>query len=358
MDWKGILIFTGIGIVVYAGMRYLLPAAVPFLLGWLLASMILPGAKWVEKKFHVRRGVAGGILIGILTAGLSFLIWKLSGLLVWQVGNLLENMGLWAEQAKGFFDDCCCAIETYTGIRADQIREFLIYQAGRIQEQVQKNMGAACVGYLVTMVKGLVALLGGVLVVIIFGTLVIKDMEEFRERMSRGKISSRILAVGRTICAAGGRYLKAQFCIMGIVSLVCMAGFWILKNPYFVIAGLAVGFLDALPLIGAGTILIPWAVLSWIQGEYMLGFGYLVLYLAAYVVRQVLEPRILGKQMGIHPAMMLAAVYGGFFLYGFPGFFLGPVTVLVVRAVWAEVTAFMEEKEKINKKDVKKVQKS
>lgn len=320
-----------------------------FFLGWLLASMVLPAAKWIEKKWHIRRGIAGGILIGILTAGLGFAVWKLFGLLVLQARNLLENVGLWAEQAKGFLNTCCCTIETYTGIRAEQVRQFLVYQAGRIQEQVQKNMGTACLGYLVTLVKGVVTLAGGVIVVVIFGTLVIRDMEEFREKMSKGRISSIFLSVGRKICAAGGRYLKAQCCIMGIVGLVCVAGFWLLKNPYFVVAGLTVGFLDALPLIGAGTILIPWAILWWIRGDYMMGTGYLLLYLAADLVRQFLEPRMLGKQMGIHPALMLAAVYGGFFLYGFAGFFLGPVTVLVVQTVWTEVKSLTVEMKRKNK---------
>lgn len=337
MEWKKILILTGIGIVVYAGIKYLLPPAIPFLLGWLLAAMVLPGAKWMEKKWHIRRGIAGGILIVLLTAGVGFGVWKLSELLVEQVRHLLVNVGLWGRQADGFLDTCCCVIEQCTGIEAQNIRQFLVYQAGRIQEEVQRMIGTASMGYLVTLVKGVVTLGGGILIILIFGTLVIKDMEEFRKKMEQGKISGHCLCVGRKICAAGGRYLKAQCCIMGIVGVVCIAGFWLLKNPYFVVAGLAVGFLDALPLIGAGTILVPWAVIWCIKGAYMTALGYLLLYVAANLIRQLLEPRILGKQMGIHPALMLVSVYGGFFLYGFTGFFLGPVTVLIVRTVWEEI---------------------
>lgn len=321
MDWKKILSFTGIGIVVYAGIRYLLPTAIPFLLGWLLASLVLPAAKWMERKWHIKRGIAGGILIGILTVGAGMIFWKLSELLILQVKNLLANMGLWAKQADGFLDTCCCTIENYTGIRAEQVRHFLVYQAGRIQEQVQNNAGAVCMDYLLTLVKGVIALFGGMLVMIIFGTMIIKDMDSFREWMEKGKVSRRFLSAGRKIYAAGGKYLKAQCCIMGIVSLICMAGFWALKNPYFVVAGLVVGLLDALPLIGAGTVLIPWSILWLLQGEYMRCVGYFVLYLAADVARQILEPRLLGKEMGIPPAVMLVSVYVGFFFMGLQVFF-------------------------------------
>ena len=293
VDWKKILALLGSGIVVYAGMRYLLPIAIPFLLGWFLASMVL----------RIPRGIGGGFLIGLLTLFLAVGAWKLLALLVMQLGNLLDKLGLLAERLDGFLNTCCQVVESYTGISAESIRQFLVYQAGRLQEQVQNNMEASWMGYFVTVIKGAITLVGGVIIVAIFGTLVVKDMEAFRERMNRGRITGKIMRVGRKICVAGGRYL------MSVVGLVCMAGFWLLKNPYFVVAGVAVGILDALPLIGVGTILIPWALIWCLQGEYVLAVGYFLLYVAADLVRQFLEPRILGKQMGIHPALMLVSVY-------------------------------------------------
>lgn len=342
---------AGIGLGVYAGMRYLLPPAVPFLLGWLLASAVLPAAKWIEKKMHIRRGIAGGILIGVAAAGTAWGIWKLFIMVVSQLEKLMVNLGMWREQAKGLLNSCCRVIETYTGICAEDARNFLVYQAGMIQEELQSKLGNACIGYFMTAVRGIVVLAGGVLVMIIFGTLLIKDMEAFREKISKGRYTGKLSAVWKKICYAGGKYLKAQFILMGIISAVCIVGFWLLGNPYFAVAGIVVGVLDALPLIGSGTILIPWAVLWALQGEYLMAVGYMALYLAADLTRQFLEPRILGKEIGLHPAVMLVAVYGGFFLYGFAGFFLGPATVLILKIIWEEIMNF-------NKKDMKKIQKS
>lgn len=349
VDWKKILILSGIGVVTYAGIRYLLPPAVPFLLGWLLASLVLPAAKWMEKKLHIKRGIAGGILIGTASAGVGFGLWKLSVIVVTQGEKLLKNVGVWTQQAELVLNNCCQMIENYTGIHAGEARNFLLYQAGRIQEEVQNKLGSACLEYLVTAVRGIIVLAGGILVTVIFGTLIIKDMENFRKRMEEGTYTRRLAGIWRKICYAGGRYMKAQFVLMGIITVLCVAGFWILGNPYFAVAGIAVGVLDALPLIGAGTILIPWAILWLLKGEYLLAVGYLVLYLAADLTRQFLEPRILGREIGLHPAVMLIAVYGGFFLYGFAGFFLGPVTVLILKIAGEEI---------LNKKDAKKSQKS
>lgn len=337
MDWKKYLVFTGIGIVVYAGMRYLLPPAVPFLVGWMLAAMILPVAVWIEENLRIRRGIAGGVLIGILALVLIWGIWELAGLLVTQCQELLVRLGLLADHAQGYLDNCCTMLAKITGVGVSDIREFLVYQIGRLQQEVQQKMESAWFGYAVTMIKGVVALVGGIIIAILFGTLLVKDLEEMRNRMAAGRISGKILTVGRKIFRAGGKYLKAQFCIMCLVALICIGGFWVLKNPYFVAAGVTVGILDALPLIGAGTILIPWAILWCLQGKYMMGLGYFLLYLVADLTRQFLEPRIIGKEIGMHPALMLVSVYGGFFLYGFAGFILGPITVLVLRIVWEEL---------------------
>ena len=324
--WYGI----GTGLGVYVGMRYLFPAAVPFLLGWMLASMVLPAARWMERRWKIRRGIGGGLLILVITVTAALLLWKAGGLLVAQVQGLLAGISDWGETAGNFLDSCCVVLENVTGISAEKSRNFLIYQAGLLAEQLQNRLGPACLGYLLTLVKGIIALGGGVLVVILFGTLVLKDMDQFRKWIRKSEAGRRIVRITEGLCRAGGRYLKAQLTIMLLVASLCAAGFWILGNPYFLVAGVVVGLLDALPLIGTGTIL--------------LGLGYFLLYLAADLLRQFLEPRLLGQQIGLHPAVMLISIYGGFFLYGLPGFFLGPFSVLVFQNVMKEVNCCMEKK--------------
>ncbi len=337
VERKKILYGIGIGLGVYAGMRYLLPAAVPFLLGWMLASMVLPAARWMEHKWKIRRSVGGGLLILLITVAAALVLWKSGELLVVQLQRLLAGIPDWGKQAGSFLDSCCAALEDMTGIAAEKSRNFLIYQAGLLAEQLQNRLGPACLGYLLTIVKGIVALVGGVLVVILFGTLIIRDMEQFRKWIRKSEMGRKIVRVTQGICRAGGRYLKAQLVIMFLVAAVCATGFWLLGNPYFLVAGVVVGVLDALPLIGTGTILIPWALLWCLQGEYMMGLGYFLLYLAADLLRQFLEPRLIGQQIGLHPALMLISVYGGFFLYGLPGFFLGPFSVLIFQNIMKEL---------------------
>lgn len=342
MEWKKIGIASGIGIVVYMGIRYLLPVAIPFFIGWLFAVKVLPMACWMEKRWKIPRGIGGGILILFFTGTTSYIVWRFAELFLAQVGSLLEKVNLWSKDTMVFFERCCQVMGKYTGIETGQIRQFLIFQAGKIQEELQNHVGTEGLGYLITTIKGLGILGAGFITAVIFGTLVVKDVENIRRKMEKRTFTRKLLIIGRKICQTGGKYLKGQLFIMLVVSTVCIVGFWFLKNPYFVAAGVLVGFLDMLPLIGTGTILIPWSILWCIQGEYAKAAGYFLLYLVAYLVRELLEPKVLGKQIGLHPALMVVSVYVGFYIYGFAGFFLGPLTLVIMGIVWEEIEDFLK----------------
>lgn len=345
----------GIGIVVYLGMRYLLPVTVPFFVGWILAAKVLPAAEWMEKHWKLPRGVGGGSLIFLLTAIIFWTLWRILEVLLLQTKNLVENIGIWIDGQEKFLRICCGWMERYTGIKEEQIRNFLIYQVGMIQEHMQSQFSISFFEYFTVFCKGITVLAGGIITAILFGTLILKDMKKVREKICENKVLNKISEIGKGVCYAGGKYLRAQGILMVIVSMICSIGFWILKNPYFLFAGILTGFLDLLPLIGTGTVLIPWSVLWCLRGEYITALGYFLLYLVADLTKEFLEPRILGKQIGIHPAIMIAAVYGGFFLFGFSGFFLGPLMFLILLTVWKELNGNLSD---FNKKDIKKSQKS
>ena len=338
---KKILIMMVLGILVYAGIKYLLVPVIPFLLGWLLACWILPLAKWFERKLHIKRGVAGGILVGAATIGIGWLLLFLGNLLLKQISFLKDWILGWNGQKNRIYNQCCQAVERYVGIEQRDVYQFLVLQEEKLGQKLQNTVSTQGIDYLVDVLKNGIFIVSSVLVVFIFAVLLIKDMEDFQEKIQKIPVASAVWRIGKDIGKAGGKYLKAQGEIMLVVGLVCVLGLWILGNPYFVLWGILIGVLDALPVLGVGIILIPWAVIWLVRGNYWLAVGYLILFFVADLVRQFLEPKILGKEIGIHPALMLAAVYGGIFLYGVTGFVLGPVTVLIYMNIWKEISKNM-----------------
>ena len=86
---------------------------------------------------------------------------------------------------------------------------------------------------------------------------------------------------------------------MLLTTVICTAGFWILKNPYYILAGISLGVLDALPVFGTGTVLIPWAVIRFFQGKWGAGILMLAIYLACYFLRELLEAKLMGSRVGL-----------------------------------------------------------
>ena len=135
----------------------------------------------------------------------------------------------------------------------------------------------------------------------------------------------------RRLRRLGRRYLRACLLLGLFTFLQMFIGLAILSVPYAFLLSLLIAVVDFLPLLGTGIILIPWAAVSLLMGEVRLGIGLLVLYVVSSVVRQILEPRLIGQGLGLHPLLSLFAMYAGLRLLGVPGMILAPLLVSAAR---------------------------
>lgn len=108
-----------------------------------------------------------------------------------------------------------------------------------------------------------------------------------------------------------------------------------LNIEYPLIAALGIGFVDALPIFGSGTVMLPWAVIIAFNGDYTLSVCILVLWIVMSCVRQLIEPKIVSKQIGIHPIFTLIAMYTGFKFIGVMGMLVGPILLIVLKDIFA-----------------------
>ena len=126
------------------------------------------------------------------------------------------------------------------------------------------------------------------------------------------------------------RYLVAYLTLMGITFSVVLVGLCFLNAPYAFLISLLIAILDLLPVIGAGTVLVPWAIYSLATGGVNFAIGLFVIFAVNTVVRQIAEPKIIGSGLGIHPILTLIFVYVGYALFGVWGLLLGPVLCVLL----------------------------
>ena len=144
---------------------------------------------------------------------------------------------------------------------------------------------------------------------------------------------SRLRFVKEDMILALLGFLKAQLILMTITFFELLIGYLILDVKYAFFFALFTAIVDILPVLGTGTILIPAGIFYLISGNIAKGLGFLILYLVITAIRQSIEPRIVGKSLGLHPLVTLMSMYIGLRLFGVMGIFLGPIVVIVINTL-------------------------
>ena len=326
----------GIVIGVYLGFRYVVPVAVPFLIGWLLAVWVYPAGEWIERKIHLKKSWAGAvILVGLLTLFL-LLLWK-GGILLWeQIKLIFLNFHNLSDWGMRILDQCCQAAEQVTGIKKEVSRQFILTQAGQMQRNLMESVTPQSFLKLISE-AGEIFLVGmGFLITWLSGILFLQEMDSVKRKVRESSVLRGVRRIARRLKETTITYLKAQLVIMGVIGLICTLGFWLMGSPYYLLFGAGLGILDALPVIGTGTFLYPAAVYFLLKMEFSVAVGCVILDLVTSVVREFLEPKLIGRRLGISPVIVLAAVYFGFYLYGPWGVLAGPLSLSVAYEVGKE----------------------
>ncbi len=137
-----------------------------------------------------------------------------------------------------------------------------------------------------------------------------------------------------------GSYLKAQATLILVSFIISLIGLYLLKIigfniTYPLLMAIFIGFVDALPILGSGTVMIPWAIICGINGDFNLGLSIILLLILMSVVRQILEPKLVSKHIGVHPIFTLIAMYTGFKFMGIMGLIFGPIILIILKNIFA-----------------------
>ncbi|HHW32097.1 MAG TPA: sporulation integral membrane protein YtvI [Clostridiaceae bacterium] len=156
----------------------------------------------------------------------------------------------------------------------------------------------------------------------------------FKKQLPESWIN-KIISIKQDMFSALFGYIRAQLIIMVITFTELLIGFSIIRINYVLLLAIIISILDALPILGTGGVLIPWAIYQFLVGNYKLGISLFILYIVILIVRQLIEPKILGDQIGVYPLLTLGSMYIGMKLLGFAGLLLGPITFLLLKNIFS-----------------------
>ena len=330
-------VWAAVGILTFLGLHFLLPCLLPFLLGGGIALLLRPAAASLRQVTHMSWKPSA--------VAAAFLFYGVAGALLWGTGSALVTQT--AALCRRLPHFCQTVLEPAAldlGVRASALLAELSPAASRQAGQAAAWLGESIRNGLTTVSARLLsaaadfaAALPSLALACSFAVLssflILMDYDAiagFIRRQLPPALARPARDSTRFLLSTGRKVLKAYFLLMLITFLEVAAGLWLLRVEYFVVIGLVVAVLDALPVLGSGCILVPWGIWLLLQGNHPLGAGILILFGVITAARSVLEPKLVGDRIGLHPLATLLAMYTGMKLAGFWGFLLAPLLVTLL----------------------------
>ena len=315
----------------------------PFVLAFIFSMITQPIARFINKKTHLSAKVSTIISIVAFFLVLFGLMSVVSIKFIEEIYNLSKNLRgssaqfneLWnksLDQGFVYIDylpkEFITQIQSYTG-------EFINFAARSATTFVNQTIR------FITSIPTLIIYTSITILSTLLMSLDKNDIVKFLEHQFPISWLNKIYNIKRDILSVFGSYLRAQLILVTIcffelliaLNLFLSLG---LNVKYPLIFSIVISLIDALPILGAGAILIPWSIFSFITGDIKLGFAIFILYVIVLAVRQLLEPKLISQKIGVHPLVTLVSMYSGFKLLGIVGFLIGPIVMIILKNVFSK----------------------
>jgi len=327
---KVFLIF-GLFLLGVLALRYLLPVFLPFLLGALLALAAEPAVKLSVRYLKLPRTAAAGLGVTATLLLLAATLSLVGALAVKELGSLaktLPDIQNTAQQGMALLQDWLVdmAQRSPEGIRPLLTRTAQDLFSGEpvLMEQVTSRLPGFFTAVLGKIPNGALSLGVGILSCFMISARLPRLKKDISGLLPASWQEKYLPALKRVRSTLGG-WLKAQLKLSGITYAIVAVGFLFLRIPYGFLLALLVALVDAVPLLGTGTVLLPWALVAFLQADHRLSIGLLCIYGVAALTRTVLEPRLVGKHLGLDPLVTLVFLYLGYRFWGILGMVLSPM---------------------------------
>lgn len=319
--WKVLvsLVFslTATVLFIYVGIKAIF-YFMPFVIGWILSVIAGPLVTFLEKKLKIMKRLGSAITIILVLAlciGLIYLIisqiWEEISVLIRNFPSMYHDLerGLSqiGTQGNTLFERFPEQIQNSWATLMNNLDDTASSLIGRIGEPTIEVAG--------NVAKRIPSVLIGTIVAFVSAYFFIADKENLGEWVKKvvpKSITSRLLLVGENLKYAMGGYFKAQFKIMGVVFAILLVGFTLMQIRFSILLAIVFAFLDFLPFFGTGTALIPWAIYKFLVGDYKMVAALVILYGVTQLVRQLIQPKLVGDSMGLNPLYTLFLLYLGY----------------------------------------------
>ena len=316
--------------------RPLLSLFAPFLFALAAAALLNPLVKRLQKALGWNRQILSALvlllLFGLAGGGLALLVYAAAGQLVSLVqtwSGLLDSLQSAMDQLEALFARFLTLVPPQITKLVEQTGDELFQWLSDVVPDLLAGLGKEAG----EKAMGLPSFLVALIIFVMATFLLTADYPYLRSRAVQHMDDGILRFLGQvraTALGAFGGYLKAEFLLSVGVFFILIIGFFVPRQPYGLLLALGLAVMDFIPIIGAGTVMVPWAFIALFTGDLPAAVELMAIWGVIALFRRVMEPKFVGDQTGLSPLLSLVSIYVGMKLAGVAGMILGPVVLLVI----------------------------
>ena len=320
--------------LLYLFFKYLFAALLPFLAAWCFAAVLKKPVAFLSEKTKLPRAVFAVLFVAGLTAAVfAVTILSVSRALS-EASRLLEQIsegGGSADALWSFIHGAAAKIPFFGVEYVDELREGIKSAVGDFLTGLLSKVPSLAAS-VASAVPGAVIFTVTLILSAVYMTADYRRIASFIVKKLPEKTASRLFGMKNRMFSGAVGLIKAYLMIFLFTFGELSVGFAILGRKYIFLPAMMIALVDFLPVLGAGAALVPMAIAGFISGDTASGIGILVLCGVISIVRQFIEPRLVGSSLGVHPLLTLASMYIGFRVFGFAGLIASPLAVSLLVA--------------------------
>ena len=320
---------------------YLLPKLLVFFMPFVIAAVIAlianPVVKFLEKRVRIVRKAGTAVVIVLVIALVVFMLYIIIAKLIEELVGFAGSAPLLWKNTSRTITQMMGVYDVYFNKLPDGVQNWLGDLSVTTSDSLNNwihNMGTPIGEMAAKVASNLPLTIVGIIMCILASYCFLADKDYLVKSLNRilpSSIINRWNLVYGTMKDAVGGYFKAQLKIMAVVYVILLVGLLILGRSYALLIALLIAFLDFLPFFGAGAVMWPWAVIAFFSSDYKLAIGLMITWGVAQLVRQLIQPKLLGDSIGLKPIPTLIILYIGFRVAGAIGLIISvPVGMIVI----------------------------
>lgn len=351
-NWKEkgkylLVLITSIAIT-YVLFRFGLTMILPFFFAYSLAKFLLPVTTFLKKRLHFSSTIASASATLLSVCFLCAVIFWLGCCLIEQLANFISHFPGIISQLQTGMDSVCSCCDTYFNLTSGTTQRLALSSMERMQSSIGDTYLPKLTKSSVYFGRKIIGFSIAFFLMFFSAFYFLKDWDKLYKLYKNCMFYREIHIVKEKLMTAGSAWLRTQFILFMLISLILSGGLLMLKNPYALLIGIIIALLDALPFIGSGLILVPWAIFEIAGGNYKNAVVLVALFIICQLLRELLEPKLMGNHMGIPPLYSLITVFLGLKLFGIWGVILGPMALILIQTVMREYKLTMSSQDSEN----------